>query len=93
MYAFRTYRFSAHINRLFRRAPDTRGSDAMKAAAEPVAEPAYHSRDLSGPAAAIAMALIGAALVAAGLLLIGLRDVSTIGHWAPPAPLAITASD
>jgi hypothetical protein len=87
------YRFSAHINRLFRHAPDARGSDNMKADAEPVAEPAYHSRDLSGPAAAIAMALVGAALVAAGLLLVGVRDVSHVSQWAAPAPLAITASD
>ena len=37
---------------------------------------------LSGPAAAVMVALAGAAVVAAGLLLVGVREVN-VGHTAP----------
>jgi hypothetical protein len=37
---------------------------------------------LSGPAAAVAVAVVGAALVAIGLLLVGVRE-SRVGLWTP----------
>jgi hypothetical protein len=46
------------------------------------------SRDLSGPTTAVLVALAGAALVAAGLLLVGHRDFGRIGFSAPSAPYA-----
>ncbi len=48
---------------------------------------------LTGPAAAVAVALVGAALVAIGLLLLGVRD-SQVGLWmpVPPAVSQVTAS-
>jgi hypothetical protein len=63
----------------------TSGSDAMKAASEPSPLPPI----LSGPAAAVLVALAGAGLVALGLLLVGARETK-VGQWAPGlAPLAI----
>jgi hypothetical protein len=53
----------------------------MKAAADPLHLP----RELGGPAAAVVVALAGAALVAVGLLLIGVRDTK-VGQWAPGLP-------
>ena len=50
----------------------------MKAAAEPFSLP----RELSGPMAAVLVALAGAALVALGLLLVGVRETK-VGQWAP----------
>jgi hypothetical protein len=47
--------------------------------------PASHTHDWSGPAAAIAMAVVGACIVAAGLLAIGMRDGTGIEHWMPPS--------
>jgi len=41
---------------------------------------------LSGPAAAVLVAVVGAALVAAGLLLLGVGDTQ-IGLAAPPMPM------
>ncbi len=49
---------------------------------------------LSGPAAAVLVALAGAALVAIGLILVGTRD-TRISQWTPPAvpaPIGATAS-
>jgi hypothetical protein len=47
---------------------------------------------LSGPAAAVLVALAGAALVALGLLLIGARETK-VGQWAPGlAPLGVQAA-
>jgi hypothetical protein len=59
----------------------TSGTKAMKAARDttpfrPV---------LSGPAAAVLVALAGAALVALGLLLVGVRE-SRVSQWMPAAP-------
>jgi hypothetical protein len=63
----------------------TRGPNAMKTASDDLLS---HPRDLSGPAAAVLVALAGAALVAVGLLLVGLHDGAStrVGLWAPPLP-------
>lgn len=59
----------------------TPGSNAMKAAEDPRSLP----RDLSGPAAAVAVALVGAAVVAAALLLVGVHE-NKVGRWLPDLP-------
>jgi len=46
------------------------------------AEPSPRPLGFSGPATAVLVALAGAALVAAGLLLVGSRDVE-VGKWVP----------
>jgi hypothetical protein len=76
------------LRRLLRRPPTPRGHD-MKVASEPV----FQLRDLSGPAAAILITLAGAALVAVGLLLVGARDATRVGLWAPPTSFSVTASE
>lgn len=63
----------------------TPGPHVMKAASES----SSHPPDLSGPAAAVLVALAGAALVAVGLLLVGVRDVR-VGQWTPP-PITVQA--
>ncbi len=45
---------------------------------------------LSGPAAAVLVALVGAALVVIGLLLVGVRD-ARVSLWMP-APSAVAAA-
>jgi len=60
---------------------ETPGSNDMKAASRDFSE---RPRDLSGPAAAVLVALAGAALVAVGLLLVGSRDDARVGLWVPP---------
>ncbi len=57
------------------------GTTAMKAARD--ASPSRPA--LSGPAAAVLVALAGAALVAIGLLLVGVRGAS-VGQWTPALP-------
>jgi hypothetical protein len=64
----------------------TPGPNAMKAASESSSLPP----DLSGPAAAVLVALAGAALVAVGLLLVGVREAK-VGQWAP-MPVATQAA-
>jgi hypothetical protein len=60
----------------------------MKAASESSPLPPV----LSGPAAAVLVALVGAALVAAGLFLVGAREAK-VGQWMPALPpLAVTAA-
>lgn len=83
---FRTYAMLSR--RITSRRPPTRtpGSNAMKA----VSDPLPHARDLSGPAAAVLVALAGAALVAAGLLLVGLRDEVKVGVRLTGLPVAAT---
>jgi hypothetical protein len=46
---------------------------------------------LSGPAAAVLVALAGAALVAIGLLLVGARETN-VGQWTPVLPALAQAS-
>jgi hypothetical protein len=60
----------------------TPGTNAMKAASDPSSLPPH----LSGPAAAVLVALAGAALVAVGLLLVGVREVK-VGQWPPALPV------
>jgi len=55
------------------RDPNKPGSDAMNAASDHSLPP---SANLAGPAAAVLVALAGAALVALGLLLVGARQDS-----------------
>jgi len=50
----------------------------MKTASEPPALPP----SFSGPTAAILVALVGAALVAVGLVLVGVRETK-VGQWTP----------
>jgi hypothetical protein len=76
------------INRLLRRPLPPMGHE-MKVASEPV----FQLRDLSGPAVAVLITLAGAALVAVGLLLVGTRDATRVGMWAPPTSFSVTASD
>ncbi len=64
------------------------GKTVMKAASESSPLPPA----LSGPAAAVLVALVGAALVAVGLFLVGAREAK-VGQWLPAVPpLQVTAS-
>lgn len=80
---FRTYAARSSSPQRPQRAHNS-GSRTMKVASEHLP----HARDLSGPAAAILVALAGAGLVALGLLLVGTRDVSRLGFTAPGTPFA-----
>ena len=57
------------------------GPNAMKACSCSSSLPSV----FGGPAAAVLIALAGAALVAIGLILVGVREVG-VGQWAPPLP-------
>ncbi len=60
--------------------------NAMKAASD-ILSPAPV---LGGPAAAVLVAVAGAALVAIGLLLVGVRG-GDVGQWVPTAPVITQA--
>jgi hypothetical protein len=65
----------------------SKGTTAMNAASDPIS-----SRPLlSGPAAAVLVALAGAALVAIGLLLVGVRE-ARVSLWMPAPPAVAQAS-
>ena len=93
MYGFSKSRLSALSRHLLRR-PTPRGSEVMKVASDKLEiEPVFQLRDFSGPAAAVLITLAGAALVAVGLLLVGTRDATRVGLWAPPTSFSVTASE
>lgn len=73
-----TKRANPARRRMPRRQLSTPGANEMKALEETSPLPP----NLSGPAAAVLVALAGAAVVAAGLLLLGVREVN-VGHGAP----------
>ena len=98
MYRFRMYRFSESrfgaLSRHLLRRPTPRGHDVMKVASDKLdSGPVFQWRDLSGPATAVLITLAGAALVAVGLLLVGTRDATRVGLWAPPTSFSVTASE
>ncbi|HEY7669078.1 MAG TPA: hypothetical protein VH852_00430 [Hyphomicrobium sp.] len=64
------------------------GMTVMKAASS---DPSLPRPLLSGPAAAVLVALAGAALVVLGLLLVGARE-SRVGQWMPPSAMDVAAS-
>jgi hypothetical protein len=93
MYRFSKSRFSTLSRHLLRR-PMPRGHDVMTVASDKLdADPVFQVRDLSGPAAAVLITLAGAALVAVGLLLVGTRETTRVGLWAPPTSFSLTASE
>ena len=73
-----------------------RGHDVMKVASDKLdLSPGFQLRDLSGPAAAVLITLAGAALVAVGLLLVGMRDGrrTRVCLWRRQRSVSVTASE